>query len=75
MVVSAVRNSTESVDIALDRVVSAVTNDETVVAAEVDVVTSVADNSFSVDGVVTAGEIAAVEDFAVVTSSEDVVVD
>jgi len=48
VVVSAVRNNTGSVDIALDRVVSAVTNDETV-AAEVDVVTSVADNSFSVD--------------------------
>jgi len=54
---------------------SAVTNDEAVVVVEVDVITSVVvDNSFSEDGVVTTGEISAVEG-VVITSSEDVVVD
>jgi len=56
--------------------VSAVTNDKTVVVVEVVVMTSaVVDNSFSEDGVVTAGEISAVEGVVVITSSEDVVVD
>jgi len=52
-----------------------VTSDETLVLVEVDVITSVVDNSFSVNGVVTSGEISGVEDVVVVTSSEDVVID
>jgi len=52
-----------------------VTNDETLVVVKVDVITSVVDNSFSVNGVVTSGEISGVKDVVVVTSSGDVVID
>jgi len=70
MVTSAVGDNVESnlrVDIASECVVSAVTSDE-ILVVEVAAMTSVVDNSFSVDRVVLSGEISAIEDVVVGTS-------
>jgi len=63
------------VDAAVECCVSTVTDDATLVVAEVVVMTSVVDMLLCVDRVVSSGEVLAVEDAVAFTSSRDLVVE